>query len=63
MKKYTRPTIEVVELSVRESLSGLPGNFASFGIDNPTVSSFNSSTRKNLTMYKVTSITTPATNS
>jgi len=62
MKKYTRPTIEVVELSVRESLSGLPGNFADFGIAKPTVSAF-SSARKNLTMYKVTSITTPAQNS
>ena len=24
MKKYTKPTVEVVELSVRESLSSLP---------------------------------------
>lgn len=26
MKKYTKPTAEVIELSVRESLSDLPGN-------------------------------------
>lgn len=26
MKKYTKPTVEVVELSVRESLSALPNN-------------------------------------
>lgn len=25
MKKYTKPTVEVVELSVKESLSALPG--------------------------------------
>lgn len=27
MKKYTRPTVEVVELSVKESLSALPTAF------------------------------------
>ena len=27
MKKYTRPTVEVVELSVKESLSALPSAF------------------------------------
>jgi len=26
MKKYIKPTVEVVELSVKESLSALPGN-------------------------------------
>ena len=27
MKKYTRPTVEIVELSVKESLSDLPAKF------------------------------------
>ena len=31
MKKYTKPTVEVVELSVRESLSSLPNGVNGIG--------------------------------
>lgn len=31
MKKYTKPTVEVVELSVKESLSSLPNGVNGIG--------------------------------
>ena len=33
MKKYTRPTVEIVELSVKESLSDLPAKFGGIAGD------------------------------
>ncbi len=52
MKKYTRPSIEVVELSVRESLSDLPTGFKGY---QPTARIGKGSTYKNVTIYKKTS--------
>lgn len=49
MKKYTRPNIEVVELSVRESLSALPGNFGAKGFKFNTMRTLSGA--KNVTMY------------
>ena len=51
MKKYTRPTIEVVELSVKESLSALPGTFSDFGYKLNGVKKFGSSSVRNVSMY------------
>ena len=36
MKKYTKPSVEVVELSVKESLSALPGNLSINKVDKQT---------------------------
>ena len=52
MKKYTRPSVEVVELSVRESLSALPTGFKGY---QPTTATSGNSTYKNVTIYKKTS--------
>lgn len=52
MKKYTRPSVEVVELSVRESLSALPTGFKGY---TPTAVEGKGSTYKNVTIYKKTS--------
>jgi hypothetical protein len=52
MKKYTRPSVEVVELSVRESLSALPTGFKGY---TPTAKVGTGSTYKNVTIYKKTS--------
>ena len=52
MKKYTRHSIEVVELSVRESLSALPTGFRGM---KPTAKVGTGSTYKNVTIYKKTS--------
>lgn len=52
MKKYTRPSVEVVELSVRESLSALPTGFKGY---NPTAQKIGGSAYKNVTIYKKTS--------
>ncbi len=49
MKKYNKPTIQVVELSVKESLSALPKNFDKAGI---TMSSLSGANRKNLSIYR-----------
>lgn len=53
MKKYTRPTVEIVELSVKESLSALPSAFG--GIDGKgTGFSFRMgtlSTKRNVSIY------------
>lgn len=51
MKKYTRPSVEVVELSVRESLSALPTGFKGY---QPKAEKAGS-TYKNVTIYKRTS--------
>lgn len=51
MKKYTRPSIEVVELSVRESLSDLPTGFKRY----QPKATIAGSTYKNVTIYKRTS--------
>ncbi len=52
MKKYTKPSIEVVELSVRESLSALPTGFKTGGLSvgNPDSKRYNY-----VTFYKKTS--------
>ena len=48
MKKYTKPAIEVVELSVKESLSALPTGFGS-----RTVKELNiGGAAKTVTIYK-----------
>ena len=51
MKKYTRPSVEVVELSVRESLSALPTGFK--GYEPKAIK--RGSSYKNVTIYKKTS--------
>ena len=54
MKKYTKPSIEIVELSVRESLSDLPQGFN--GTNLRTTKRRNSTaTFDNVTVYKKTS--------
>ena len=51
MKKYNKPTIQVVELSVKESISALPSNFG-----NVTMKRLSgTSTYKNLSIYRKTS--------
>lgn len=57
MKKYNKPTVEVVELSVRESLSALPSGFKSF---RTSVGSGSVKGYKNVTIYSTTSV--PASN-
>ena len=49
MKKYNKPTIQVVELSVKESLSAIPSNF---GV---TMKKLKGSSYKNLAVYRKTS--------
>ena len=51
MKKYTRPSVEVVELSVRESLSALPTGFKKYEPKAQKVGS----AYNNVTIYKRTS--------
>lgn len=48
MKKYNKPAIQVVELSVKESLSDIP---ASFG-KTVTMSKLSGAKYKNLSIYK-----------
>ena len=50
MKKYIRPTAEVVELSIRESLSALPGN-----MDIKSVTAKNAATTQLITTYALRS--------
>ena len=52
MKKYTRPSVEVVELSVRESLSALPTGFKKY---EPKAQKVGGSAYNNVTIYKRTS--------
>lgn len=53
MKKYTKPAIEVVELSVKESLSALPTGFTR-SVDKTKVVGGSART---VTIYKKTSVT------
>lgn len=48
MKKYTKPAIEVVELSVKEALSALPTGFGSRTVKELTIGS----AAKTVTIYK-----------
>ena len=50
MKKYNKPTIQVVELSVKESLSAIPSRFGGVKMDKLT-----GATYKNLSIYKKSS--------
>ena len=52
MKKYTKPAIEVVELSVKESLSALPNGFTRT-VKSKTISE----AARTVTIYKKTSVT------
>ena len=57
MKKYTKPSIEVVELSVKESLSALPNGFSATTI----TKGYNAANKyRNVTIYTKTSTQTPA---
>ncbi len=49
MKKYTKPAIQIVELTVRESLSALPKGFTRGTMGKLGI---NQSTLKNITIYK-----------
>lgn len=53
MKKYTKPSIEVVELSVRESLSALPTGFKAGGLS--VGKKLGTEKYNNVTFYKKTS--------
>ena len=50
MKKYNKPTIQVVELSVKESLSALPSAFG-----NVKMSTLTGAKYKNLSIYRKSS--------
>ena len=52
MRKYIKPTAEVIELSVKESLSALPTGFKGY---QPTAVKGAGSAYKNVTIYKKTS--------
>ncbi len=54
MKKYTKPSVEVVELSVKESLSALPTGFGSRIVESRSVNG----TTKTVTIYRKGSGTT-----
>ena len=51
MKKYNKPTIQVVELSVKESLSAIPDAFGG----TVTMKRLSGATYKNLSIYRKTS--------
>ena len=51
MKKYTKPSVEVVELSVKESLSALP-----FSLKGVTVNKANNKVASAATIYRVRSV-------
>ena len=61
MKKYTKPSVEVVELSVKESLSALPASFGGKSVGFGSMGTLSGATRKNVTLYKLTSVTTTPT--
>jgi len=62
MKKYTKPSVKVVELSVRESLSDLPATFrGGFGYSAMKAVSGNVSGKA--TLYRTTSKLTSVSNS
>jgi len=48
MKKYTKPAVQVVELSVKESLSALPFNFKGMEQGNLV----NTARFKNISIYR-----------
>ena len=52
MKKYTKPAVQVVELSVKESLSALPGTFSFSKVAKTSTARFN-----NISIYKIDSKT------
>ena len=51
MKKYNKPTIQVVELSVKESLSDIPAKFGG----RVTMGKLTGSAYKNLSIYRKSS--------
>ena len=53
MKKYNKPTIQVVELSVKESLSALPATFGKFNLTG--MNKLSGATYNNLSIYRKTS--------
>ncbi|MBQ4527658.1 MAG: hypothetical protein II998_06275 [Clostridia bacterium] len=58
MKKYVKPTIDVVELSVKENMAALPA-----GISKTVVAGDSTGTTENgvpLTVYNLTAVTTSA---
>ena len=48
MKNYNKPTIQIVELSVKESLSAIPSQFGG----KVTMSKLSGATYKNLSIYR-----------
>ncbi|MBO5008857.1 MAG: hypothetical protein J6D26_08485 [Clostridia bacterium] len=56
MKKYTKPTVEVVELSVKESLSALPTGFTN-KMGGSRFGSNNKFNNKYVTIYTAASTT------
>lgn len=54
MKKYTKPMVEVVELSVKESLSALPTKFTSV-TGKFTLGKIAGAGKKNVSVYTQTS--------
>ena len=53
MKKYTKPSVEIVELSVKESLSALPAAFKGMGTFGQTGTGI--VPKKNVTLLRITS--------
>ncbi len=52
MKKYTKPMVEIVELTVKESLSALPELFnKGVGFKATTMGKWGSGLKKNVTVY------------
>lgn len=51
MKKYTKPSVEVVELSVKESLSSLPFTFKGVNVNKA-----NNKVSSAATIYRVRSV-------
>ena len=58
MKKYTKPMVEVVELTVKESLSAIPAKFNTSKFTLSAMGKFGTTSRKNVTVYTASS--TPA---
>ncbi len=53
MKKYTKPTVQVVELSVKESLSAIPFEFK--GMTKASLGSLTNARYNNISIYRKTS--------
>ncbi len=62
MKKYTKPSVQVVELSVKESLSALPKVFRG-GFGYSAMGTLTGAASKNATLYRSTSKLTSVSNS